>query len=92
MFLLRGWKERFGLTWITFPTYAVLGCLLAYGLTQYWIGSSLRVNQIDVVDIDVETKLLRRNTWTHLFSPRSSKYDILSKPYNLWLRSMMCRP
>ena len=50
-FLLRRLKERFGWTWVTFPLVVLGASILAYLLTQHWKGQSLRVNQVDVVDL-----------------------------------------
>lgn len=74
--LLRNWRRRFSLTWITFPLLVLAGCGLAYGLTQYWKGHALRLNQVDIVDIDSESGLLRGTSWGHVFSPASQKYDL----------------
>lgn len=79
-FLLRRMQKRFSLTWITFPLMVIVGCLLAYFLTQYWKGHAVRINQVDVVDIDAETGFLRDTTWAHLFSPTSQKYDLALGP------------
>lgn len=74
--LLRKWKQRFGLTWITFPLIVLLGCLLAYSLTNYWKGQTLKVNQLDVVDIDAKTGFVRGQSWSHIFSPTSKSFDL----------------
>lgn len=74
--LLRRMRQSFGATWITFPLVVAAACGLAWWLTQYWKGHDLRVNQVDIVDIDSESGLLRGTTWAHLFSPTSHKYDL----------------
>lgn len=75
-FMLRRMQSRFSLTWITFPTMVVLGCILAWWLTQHWKGQALRINQVDVVDIDSESGQMRTVTWAHLFSPKSRKHNL----------------
>jgi hypothetical protein len=56
-------------TWITFP----LLCLLFAGGTWYLgllaHGDKTRINQVDLVDLDVETGLVRGTVWNHLYSP-----------------------
>ena len=44
------------LTWITFPTIVVTVSLLAYYAAYVVKGTDLRVNKIDVVDVDLETE------------------------------------
>ena len=44
------------LTWITFPTIVVTVSLLAYYAAYVVKGTDLRVNKIDVVDIDLESE------------------------------------
>lgn len=74
--MLRRLQSRFSLTWITFPVMVVIGCIIAWWLTQHWKGQAVRVNQVDVVDIDSESGQMRTITWAHLFSPKSRKHDL----------------
>ena len=77
--LLRRLQRRFSLTWITFPLLVAIGCGLAYWLTGYWKGDALRINKVDVIDVDSESGLMRGTTWAHVFSPRGRKYDLSLK-------------
>lgn len=83
--LLHRWQRRFALTWITFPLLVVIGCALAFCLTNYWKGNTLRINKVDIVDVDSETGLMRATTWAHLFSPIGNKYDLSIKTTNALL-------
>ncbi|MGE0608617.1 MAG: hypothetical protein AB7O62_16100 [Pirellulales bacterium] len=67
-------------TWVTFPIIVVLFSLLAYTLARWSKGSHMQMNQIDLVDIDVESKMLRGTTWANLFSPGTQSYDLSIKP------------
>ena len=63
-------------TWLTFSLTAVLfsagAVALAYGLK----GRELTLNQVDVVDFDAESSLVRGTTWANLYSPRIDTYDL----------------
>ena len=52
-FFLKKVLKRMELTWITFPTIVVTVSLLAYYAAYVVKGTDLRVNKIDVVDIDL---------------------------------------
>ncbi len=49
------------LTWITFPTIVVTVSLLAYYAAYVVKGTDLRVNKMDVIDIDLESEALPRD-------------------------------
>ncbi|MES1213677.1 MAG: hypothetical protein ABUL64_03745, partial [Singulisphaera sp.] len=53
-FLVKRLLKRMELTWITFPIWVVLVSVGAYCLAMYTKGDQLRLNQIDLVDVDVE--------------------------------------
>src|SRR5207245_2381881 len=73
LFLKRVLK-RMELTWITFPTIVVTVSLLAYYAAYVVKGKELRVNKVDVVDIDQTTGLARGSVWMNLFSLSSGGY------------------
>ena len=63
-------------TWITFPLIVVATSAAAY-LGSYWLkGDQLRINQIEVVDVDCASGDARGMVLTHLFSPRAERYDL----------------
>lgn len=64
-------------TWITFPAIVVATCLAAYWYADYLKGDSLRVNQVEIVDVDNETGFARGTMWTHIFSPNPDRYTLL---------------
>ena len=82
-FFLKKVLKRMELTWITFPTIVVTVSVLAY-LAAYKIkGTDLRVNQIDVVDVDMERKITRGTSWLNLFSPQNRDYAVEVLPQSL---------
>jgi hypothetical protein len=81
-FLVKRLLGRMHATWITFAASVILfsaaGVALAYGLK----GRELRVNQIDVVDYDGETNLVRGTTWANAFSPANDTFDLSLAPHD----------
>ena len=66
-------------TWITFPAIVVLFAVGAY-VAAYWLkGDQLRVNQVDLVDIDAEGTA-RGASWFSIFSPRGESFDLSLRP------------
>lgn len=72
--------KRTEFTWITFPTFVVLFSVLAYFLAYHFKGNQLRMNQVDVVDLDAESGELRGTTWFSIFSPRPETYGLTAQP------------
>ena len=79
-FFLKKVLKRMELTWITFPTIVITVSLLAYYAAYVVKGTDLRVNKIDVVDIDVEQNLARGTSWINLFSPQNRDYSVSVVP------------
>ena len=79
-FLVKRLLKRMELTWITFPLWVVLVSAGAYALAMYTKGNQLRLNQVDLVDVDVESGLARGTSWLNLFSPQSQTFDLTIEP------------
>ncbi|MCB9937852.1 MAG: hypothetical protein H6823_06395 [Planctomycetaceae bacterium] len=75
-FFLRDVLRRMSWTWLTFPVIAIVFCSLAVVLHGSFKASDVKLNQIDLVDIDLERSIVRGTTWAHLYSPRSASYDL----------------
>ncbi len=87
--------KRLELTWITFPSVVILISILAY-FTAYAIkGNDLKINKIDLVDIDMRSALDENyktkkayaygTSWFSILSPRIQNYDIGLEPrLDLW--------
>jgi hypothetical protein len=80
-------KKVFGrleLTWITFPLIVVTVSAAAY-FTAYAIkGSDLKLNKVDVVDVDVGGGRVYGRSWFTVFSPRIDSYTIAVEPNDGW--------
>jgi len=72
--------NRMELTWITLPVIVVTFCILTISLAYACKGHRLRINQIELVDLDAETSFLRGTVWSHVYSPRSEAYDLDYEP------------
>jgi hypothetical protein len=75
--------KRLELTWITFPTVVVAVSVSAYYAAYYLKGSDLRINKVDLVDLDMEGHHSYGTTWFSLFSPRIQLYTIGIEPVPL---------
>ncbi len=63
-------------TWITFPAMVIVCGLLAMWLARWTNGDGLRVNQLDLVDIDGRSQIVRGHTWLTVYSPAHQRYRI----------------
>ena len=72
--------KRMELTWITFPTIVIAVSLLAYVAAYAVKGTELKINKVDVLDVDQTTGLARGTTWLTLFSPQNRDYNVRVVP------------
>lgn len=75
-FFLRKVVGRMQWTWVTFPTIVIVVSVGAYGLAYWLKGNQLRVNQVDLVDVDVDDHRARGTTWANFFSPRTDTFNL----------------
>jgi hypothetical protein len=75
--------KRLELTWITFPIVVIAVSVSAYYAAYYLKGSDLRINKVDLVDLDMEGRHSYGTTWFSLFSPRIQLYTIGIEPVSL---------
>ncbi|MFM7316537.1 MAG: hypothetical protein ACKO5E_06275 [bacterium] len=68
--------KRPELTWVTFPLLVVAVTGVVYVMTYRFKGSDLRVNKIDVVDIDYISQTSRGWSGATVFSPVNADYTI----------------
>jgi hypothetical protein len=67
-------------TWLSFPLMVVIACGGAYALGRSFKGDRLLLNQIDLVDVDVESGQVRGTCWYNVFSPAMAHYDVTTGP------------
>lgn len=56
-------------TWITFPMWIVVVAIAAAQGAAAWNGTTLRVNQFHLINVDAATATVRSRLWTNLYSP-----------------------
>jgi hypothetical protein len=79
--LLKKVFKRLELTWITFPALVLIVSVAAYATAYYVKGDDLRINKIDLVDIDLHgSGQVYGHSWFTLFSPRIQNYTIGLEP------------
>lgn len=75
---------RLELTWVTFPAIVLSVSAAAY-FTAYAIkGNDLKLNKVDVVDVDLAGGRVYGRTWLTVFSPRIDSYTIGVEPKEGW--------
>lgn len=75
-FFLRKLVRNMAWTWITFPAAVVGCCVLAWYLSSVSRGDSVKINQVDLVDVDVDQQLVRGTSWSHVYSPATQRFDL----------------
>jgi hypothetical protein len=79
--LLKKVFKRLELTWITFPVLVLIVSVAAYATAYYVKGDDLRINKIDLVEIDLHGPgQVYGTSWFTLFSPRIQNYTIGLEP------------
>lgn len=72
--------KRLELTWITFPVVVIVVSTLAYFTAYYLKGNDLKINKVDLVEIDLHNNRTYGSTWFTLFSPRIQNYTVGIEP------------
>lgn len=78
-FVLKKVVKRLELTWITFPISVLVVSVIAYIAAYQIKGTDLRVNKVDLVEIDLHGGAARQvygRSWFTLFSPRVASYSV----------------
>jgi hypothetical protein len=82
-FFVKNVLRRVEATWVTFPILVAATSAAAY-FGAYWLkGDKLRVNQVEIIDIDAADGATRGRLVTHLFSPTAKRYDLSLAPKSL---------
>ncbi len=79
-FFVRRFLKRPELTWLTFPLTVVAVSAAAYGYANWMKGDQLRLNQVEVVDVDMASGLARGTVWSHFFTPQVDQYTLTLQP------------
>lgn len=79
-FVLKKVFKRLEYTWITFPTVVVLVSLAAYFGAYYLKGDKLRINKVDLIEVDMARERVMGMSWLAIFSPRLQNYNVEIEP------------
>src|SRR5262249_52766254 len=80
-FVLKKLFKRLELTWITFPLTVIVVSVAAYATAYALKGDDLRINKIDLIDVDLnEPSQVYGTSWFTLFSPRVASYTLGIEP------------
>lgn len=71
--IVHRWLKRPQLTWLTLTMWVVLGSALVVGLSNQLNGTRLRATQLDLVDLDESSQLLRGTSWVTIYSPKTAR-------------------
>lgn len=74
-FALRRLFGRMEWTWFTFPAIVVAFAAIAILLNQRLKPDSVRLNTVEIVDIDIPSGTVRGTAWAHVYSPKTAAYD-----------------
>lgn len=78
--LVRRWGRRPVLTWLTLPLFVLVVGGGAYGLAKGTKGNTVRLNQVEVVDFDAVSGLVRGTVWANLYTPRHDRFTLSLDP------------
>jgi len=74
-FFVRKVVRRMPFTWVTFSLVVVAFAAGAHLIAQRLKGDRIRVNQVDLVDVDGRSGLVRGTSWATVLSPTVEQYD-----------------
>jgi hypothetical protein len=75
-FFLRRVVRRMPYTWVTFPLLVMAFSTCAVYLYWQLKDDRLRVNQVDLVDIDLAQSVVRGSMWADIYSPHTRTFDL----------------
>jgi hypothetical protein len=79
-FFLKNVVKRLELTWITFPTVVLVVSGAAYFTAYALKGNDMKINKVDLIDIDLPGREVYGSAWFTLFSPRIQLYTVGIEP------------
>lgn len=83
-FLLHKFFKKMELTWITFPLVSLIFCGFAIGISIATRPDTIKVNQLEIIDIDTINGEVRGAVWSNLYSPTGQTCSIgLEKSHQL---------
>lgn len=83
-FFLKKVVKRLELTWVTFPLIVIIVSAAAYFAAYTIKGNDQKINKLDLIDIDMQTRTAHGMTWFSIFSPRIQNYTVGVEPMEGW--------
>jgi hypothetical protein len=75
--IVHRWMRKPAVAWITFPLIVLLFGVGAAAIAEWRRGSGgVRVNQLELVDVDAVIGAARGTFWASLYSPRAARFDL----------------
>jgi len=75
-FLVHQLLKRPQLTWLTFPCWVLLFCLIAAAIARQTQVDDVIVNQAELIDIDTVGGTARGTAWLGIYSPNDQAYHL----------------
>lgn len=79
-FLAKKIVKRPLITWATFPIFVVAACVLVVCVSNATRPSAERLNRAEILDVDVESGIVRDAFWLGFYSPAERRYDLKIGP------------
>jgi len=67
-------------TWITLPVAIILASALFVWTAKAGRGNQLRINQLDLLDVDEAASTVRGHCWLTIYSPQHKRYRVEVQP------------
>jgi hypothetical protein len=68
------------LTWITLPAWVLLASWWSTAYAVQTNGDRVRLNQLETIDVAVDSGLVRAHSWFSLYSPEARRHSIQATP------------
>jgi hypothetical protein len=70
-------------TWVTFPLLVAGAAGLAIWTARSTNGEQVRVNRVDLIDVDGQFQSVRTRSWMTLYTPATRRYKLAAEPGEL---------
>ena len=67
-------------TWLTFGLVALGFAVTAWLVGRSTHGAAVRVNQLEIVDIDASRGVIRGTLWAHVYCPQTARFSVQARP------------
>lgn len=82
-FIAKKGLKKPNITWVTFPVFAILFCAAGVMLFRTSTPKEPILNQVDMLDVDMASGVVRDSSWFGLYSPIGDRYELNFAPNEL---------